>query len=373
MPTAEIAKQIKEAKENVIVIYAFNATGKTRLSVEYKNLTKDNDTGVHAGVYYNAYSEDLFYWDNDEIHQGANKKLNIIPSSLNKLHTLITEDNIKEKLIPFNPSFNFFFNSYDSTPDYESVTFFNDGDEKQAIKISRGEERIFILCFFLALFEVEGWADEQNLHFFIDDPVSSLDDYNIFITASLIFDLIEKHFTSRKIIVTTHHFNFFSILCDWLSRGEKSEKFKEKKIADSEVEHGQPVIKKEIIENRYKFFFLEKNLNNHKLVSRKKGTQLHHLVLFQLLREARDNNELCIYHFVLLRQLLEIFSSFLGYGRFGAVLNKIDLKENKIPDVINALSHERIYFPKTTLMNENERQMFNNVFEGLEKIFPFGE
>ena len=59
------------------------------------------------------------------------------------------------------------------------------------MKISRGEERMFVWCFFLALFEVEGWADKQSSHFFIDDPVSSLDDHNIFITASTIYDLIE--------------------------------------------------------------------------------------------------------------------------------------------------------------------------------------
>ena len=60
----EIAQEIKNQKENVILIYAFNATGKTRLSVEYKNITKNPDDGKHTGVYYNAFSEDLFLWDN---------------------------------------------------------------------------------------------------------------------------------------------------------------------------------------------------------------------------------------------------------------------------------------------------------------------
>ncbi len=40
MNADEIAKQIKETKENIILTYAFNATGKTKLCVEYKNLTK---------------------------------------------------------------------------------------------------------------------------------------------------------------------------------------------------------------------------------------------------------------------------------------------------------------------------------------------
>ena len=74
----------------------------------------------------------------------------------------------------------------------------------------------------MALFEVEGWADKQSNHFFIDDPVSSLDDHNIFVTAATLFELIEKHHKKRKIIITTHHIGLFSILSDWLTKGEKS-------------------------------------------------------------------------------------------------------------------------------------------------------
>ena len=37
MELQDIAKEIKEAKEQIFLLYAFNATGKTRLSVEYKD------------------------------------------------------------------------------------------------------------------------------------------------------------------------------------------------------------------------------------------------------------------------------------------------------------------------------------------------
>lgn len=81
----EIAQQIYNNKEeNIFLIYAFNATGKTRLSVAYKDLTKEKNGGKHVGVYYNAYSEDLFVWNNDEEHDNKNISLNIIKSSLNK-------------------------------------------------------------------------------------------------------------------------------------------------------------------------------------------------------------------------------------------------------------------------------------------------
>lgn len=64
MDLSQIAKQIKDAPENIFLIYAFNATGKTRLSVEYKEAAR-NEQGHQTGVYYNAFSEDLFVWDNE--------------------------------------------------------------------------------------------------------------------------------------------------------------------------------------------------------------------------------------------------------------------------------------------------------------------
>ncbi len=36
----EIAEQLKASKQAITLIYAFNSTGKTKLSVEYKNITK---------------------------------------------------------------------------------------------------------------------------------------------------------------------------------------------------------------------------------------------------------------------------------------------------------------------------------------------
>jgi len=46
-----------------IVLFAYNGTGKTRLSMHFKDQGKTNsppDT-----LYYNAFTEDLFYWNND--------------------------------------------------------------------------------------------------------------------------------------------------------------------------------------------------------------------------------------------------------------------------------------------------------------------
>jgi hypothetical protein len=376
MTLEEIAKQLKESNESIILIYAFNSIGKTRLSVAYKDYTKGSNNGNHSGVYYNAYSEDLFVWDNDEHNEGENVKLDIIRSSLNSYHKYLNDETpIREKLKYYNPTYQFKLNPESDDPElgWKSVSFFKDTDPETLIKISRGEERIFVWCFFLALFELEGWVGVQNQHFFIDDPISSLDDNNIFITAYLIFELIEKYFEQRKVIITTHHMGFYSVLSDWLCKGENAPKFKTRITVTEQIqENGTTIIReKQEDKNKFKILFLEKDTDDVRLTGRKKGTQLYHLLLLQLLEEANNNDELMVYHFALLRQLLENVSSFLGIGRFGYVLNKIGIPENKLPDIINALSHQKIYYPKTSAMNKEEKEKFRQVFGRLKANVPF--
>ena len=52
-----------------VLLFAYNGTGKTRLSAEFKTLgqTLNEETGEKTAdtLYYNAFTEDLFYWDND--------------------------------------------------------------------------------------------------------------------------------------------------------------------------------------------------------------------------------------------------------------------------------------------------------------------
>jgi hypothetical protein len=160
-----LANQLAESNKNIILVFAFNGTGKTRLSVEYKDITKQKNDGNHAGVYYNAYSEDLFIWDNDPENLGSPIKLNIIPSTLNQYHSSLDEDKLREELSAYKPKFDFRFTFFtDTARGIESISFYptteNNG-ETTAIKISRGEEQIFIWCLFLTLFNIQGWVCMQ--------------------------------------------------------------------------------------------------------------------------------------------------------------------------------------------------------------------
>ena len=355
MTHSEIAEALYAGEAKVVLAYAFNSTGKTRLCVAYKDATKEAD-GTHTGVYYNAYSEDLFGWENDENNEGKDKRLTIRPSSLSLYHSSLTEDNVRDRLNAYKPKFGFRFNPYedDPTKGIESVSFFiknqNPDAEQPSIKISRGEERVFIWCFFLALFEFAGWGDDQASHFFIDDPVSSLDDHNIFITAETLFELIEKHHKKRKIIITTHHVGLFSILCGWLRKGDQRDKYKD--IA--------------------KICILSGKTGSLSLETDKKDVQLYHLRLLQVLDQARKADDLRAHHFALLRQVLENIASFLGKGQFGYVLSQIGIDDpNDTADIINTLSHKKVYYYETDLLVPDRREMLEMVLIKLQEKYNF--
>lgn len=353
----EIAQELKDTKENIILIYAFNATGKTRLSVEYKNLTKKPDDGQHTGVYYNAFSEDLFVWDNDTENGEQNIKLDIKFSTLNPLHGSLTEEEVDKKLMPYKRKYDFYFiPNKDPEKGFDSVIFYKKEDEKKEtpIKISRGEERIFVWCFFLALFEVEGWADNQNEHFFIDDPVSSLDDHNIYVTAFTVFDLLEREFENRKIIITSHHFGFLTILSDMLGKGSNADKFRNRDKS-----------------KKYKEFILEGNSDDLSLIKTKNGVFLYHLRLLQILNQAKET-EVFTYHFALLRQVLENIASFLGVGQFSYVLEQIGITDkDRVAFIVNALSHLNVYYQQIDKPVPDNLEVFNEVLDGIMVKYGF--
>ncbi len=57
-----------------VLLYAYNGTGKTRLSIEFKNKGKKGDK--RDTLYFNAFTEDLFSWDND-LENDTERKLRI--------------------------------------------------------------------------------------------------------------------------------------------------------------------------------------------------------------------------------------------------------------------------------------------------------
>jgi hypothetical protein len=204
------------------------------------------------------------------------------------------------------------------------------------------------------MFEVEGWADMQSAHFFIDDPVSSLDDHNIYVTAYTVFDLIEREFENRKIIITSHHFGFLTILSDMLGKGERADKFRNRNGS-----------------KKYKEFILEGKGDDLSLIKTKDGVFLYHLRLLQILKQAVDT-EVYTYHFALLRQVLENIASFLGVGQFSYVLEQIGFTDkDRVAFIVNALSHLNVYYQQIDKPVPDNLELFKEVLNGIMTTYRF--
>ncbi len=65
----ELAEYLRELDKRFVLLFAYNGTGKTRLSMDFRQKGKefDADGNVTARdtLYFNAFTEDLFLWDND--------------------------------------------------------------------------------------------------------------------------------------------------------------------------------------------------------------------------------------------------------------------------------------------------------------------
>ncbi len=254
----EIAQQLKHADKKVQLIYAFNGMGKTRLSREFKKLVSpkfdviENIDGVEdidaTGqtrskiLYYNAFTEDLFYWDND-LEADAEPKLKIQPNSFTDWILRRGEDQniisnfqryVNDKLTPS-------FKEEDIVKEgkktgektYPEVSFSLDtGTERTGnIKISKGEESNFVWSIFYTLLEelvsILDQPDpskrddnqfDQVEYVFIDDPVSSLDDNHLIELAVNLSTLIKSsESTNLKFIITTHSPLFYNVIHNELS------------------------------------------------------------------------------------------------------------------------------------------------------------
>ena len=210
----DIAKELteKHSTSKVNLIYAFNGSGKTRLSKEFQNLiSPKNEEDISLGfkdkkiIYFSAFTEDLFFWNND-LEKDSTRTLNIQPNQFTDwiLRVQGQENNIISNFQRYTnnkltPKFN---------ENYSQVTFsFERGNDvkEDNIKISKGEESCFIWSIFYSLFEqiisvlniVEPTQREtqdfNNLKYiFIDDPVSSLDENHLIELAVNISCLIKK-------------------------------------------------------------------------------------------------------------------------------------------------------------------------------------
>lgn len=230
-------KAIAPIKGNdFVLLFAHNGVGKTRLSMEFKDLGKKQDK--RDTLYFNAFTEDLFDWDND-FDEDRERRIKFKSHSqfFNGLDGIGIESRIRPHLHR-HADFNFTIN-YDDA----EISFFREEivagkiETLEDIKISRGEENIFIWCFFLAILELASLAEPGDPYYwvkfvYIDDPISSLDEHNTIAVASGLSAILKDSINNIKIVISTHHGLFFNVLFNEL-KGKNEQSAKKRKSEKS--------------------------------------------------------------------------------------------------------------------------------------------
>ena len=392
----EIADELISSNKKVHLIYAFNATGKTRLSMILKDILNvsenDEESEIKKILYFNAFTEDLFTWENDlendenrylkydkrtylgnflENQQQFNQVIITFQKFVGDLIVPIFED-IEEQAVD-----NFGIPIIDIIggqriprleSNFKSIRFTVDDE---TIKISRGEERIFVWSIFVTLLDLiieelgdsEIDSDFQNFKYiYIDDPISSLDDNNIIDSAIFLKDVIAKSGnTDLKFILSSHQPLFYNVLYNEI-------RF-EKRIKKTCFH-----VMKKVIENNNEVKYILTDVE-------KDSPFGYHLKVREELRRAVDSGRVEKFHYALLRNLLEKTATFLGYSRWEKVLLGLEVAGDEITpenielyaQKIDLFTHNRQSDLEFRELKEREKNTLIELFNSFEKKYKFNQ
>ena len=332
-----------------VLLYAYNGTGKTRISMEFKEKGKKkrkSDT-----LYFNAFTEDLFSWDND-LDNDTERVLKINAKS--NFFSGFKELALEEKIFAYLER----YAEFDFKIDYEKwEVSFNKEIKTQKpnseepehiiqnnIKISRGEENIFIWCVFLAICEltIDGEVSYDWVKYiYIDDPISSLDDNNAIAVASDLSKLLKSGVGKVKTVISSHHNLFFNVMCNELKK------------------------------NRCRRYFLHKNgMDGHTLRATDDTPFFHHVALLSELKQAMESEKINTYHFNMLRSILEKTATFFGYDDFSRCIHGID-DETLFSRSLNLLSHGKYSIYEPVEMGADNKELFKNILQAFLGKYDF--
>ncbi|MBT3053629.1 MAG: AAA family ATPase [Candidatus Thiodiazotropha sp. (ex Codakia orbicularis)] len=337
-----------------ILLYAYNRTGKTRLSMEFKERGKRKNNGNADTLYFNAFTEDLFIWHND-LPGDRDRHLQINSDSrfFEGLRDLALDETIASYLSRYA---NFEFDI-----DYEAWAIrFRNGEEYN-IKVSRGEENIFIWCLFMAICErvLDGHLSYQWVkYFYIDDPISSLDDNNAIAVACDLAELLRKAASRKdetgepdpiKTVFSSHHALFFNVMCNELGRRKE----------------GREKVK-------LKRYFLHRP--NDEGVYTLRATEdtpfFHHVATLSELQNAADTGELYTHHFNAMRSILEKTASFFGHEDLKFCLQGLN-DEALYNRALNLLSHGKYAIHEPVEMMDDNKDLFRRILDAFLNRYKF--
>jgi len=342
----ELAQHLREGLEKkFVLLFGFNGTGKTRLSMAFKDLGKHEDE--RDTLYFNAFTEDLFYWDNDlEGDEQRVLRMNTNSRFFDGLKELEMENRIR----PFMRR----YVDIDFYIDYDqgAVTFVREiqaGEQTQTIehiKASRGEENIFVWCFFLAVAQLavdeeEGSPYAWVKYLFIDDPISSLDDNNAIAVASHLAQLLKNANGRIRTVLSTHHYLFFNVMGNELDKAAR--------------------------------FFLSEKAGQFLLTDTGNTPRFHHVALLKELHEVAESGQIYTYHFNILRGILEKTATFHGFRNFSACIKQ----DSNDPDgilharLVNVLSHGNYSLFEPQEMLPENKEYFRKILRDFMDNYRF--
>jgi len=321
-----------------ILLYAYNGTGKTRLSMAFKDEAKRKST--RDTLYFNAYTEDLFYWDND-LEGDSDRHLKI--NSTSQFFAGFKDLALEEKIFAYLER----YADFDFKIDYENWTITFSRQNEQNIKVSRGEENMFIWCIFLAICQLvidNHQSYDWVKYLYIDDPISSLDDNNAIAVASDLAQLLKRGKDRFKVIISSHHSLFHNVIWN---------EFNSSKV-------------------KYKSYFYHRSKRSGKytLQATNETPFFHHVAILSELKEAVDTGKLYTHHFNMLRSILEKTATFFGFDDFSHCIHGID-DEILYARALNLLSHGKysVYEPKE--MVEDTRELFKRILTAFLDRYRF--
>jgi len=347
----------------LILLYAYNRTGKTRLSMEFKDAgkrkSKNNPQGTPDTLYFNAYTEDLFTWDND-LDGDTARHLQINSDSVffNGLKDLALDETIAGYLDRYA--------DFDFDIDYGEWKVSFRKDQEGNIKISRGEQNIFIWCLFMAICErmLDGHVSYQSLKYlYIDDPISSLDDNNAISVACDLAKLLRRAANRPdtkgvsapiKVIFSSHHALFFNVMCNEIGRSKE----------------GEPKV-------THKRYFLHRPDGDgvYTLRATEDTPFFHHVATLAELQRAADpkTGKLYTFHFNALRSIMEKTASFFGHANISFCLKALNSEEDRglYNRALNLLSHGKYAIHEPTEMGDDNKDLFRRILGDFVTTFRF--
>lgn len=366
----EVAQHLRDKGKKHTLIFAHNGIGKTRLSMAFKNIGKA--LGAPDTLYFNAYTEDLFSWDNDlDNDKERYLVLNLDSVFFSGLGELEMDTRIRPILSRYA---DFKFRITEITKKIisagtekdlkltavifsrETVKVLEENGEKKTIretvdniKISRGEENIFIWCFFLVIAQLaidEYPAYKWVKNIYIDDPISSLDDNNAIAVAAHLSKLLKAESNKINTVISTHHGLFFNVMHNTLS-------------------------------NRADKCFLDKNKskNTYSLINMTDMPFYHHVSLLKELIQVEKSGKIHAYHFNALRNILEKAAAFHGFSNFeSCIKQRADDPDGMIRKrIIDILSHGNYSLFDVTELNTENKTYFSDVLSDFRATYKFND